>query len=83
MEVYLNVIEMGDGIYGAEAASGYYFHQHAKDITAVEAALIAGCLPQPFKLNPARPSAYLLQRQDFILNQMNLWGGKLDYNTKD
>ena len=56
MEVYLNVIEMGDGVYGAEAASEYYFHKHARDITSPEAALIAGCLPQPFKLNPGNPS---------------------------
>jgi monofunctional glycosyltransferase len=83
MEVYLNVIEMGDGVYGAEAASEYYFHKHAKDITSPEAALIAGCLPQPFKLNPASPSAYMLGRQEFILTQMSLWGGKLDYNVKD
>lgn len=83
MEVYLNVIEMGDGIYGAEAASQAYFHKHAKDLTASEAALIAGCLPQPFKLSPAHPSAYLLERQEFILGQMGNWGGKLDYNAKE
>ena len=83
MEVYLNVIEMGDGIYGAEAASQHYFHKHAKDLSAGEAALLAGCLPQPLKLNPGQPSAYLLGREDFILGQMNNWGGKLDYNAKD
>jgi monofunctional biosynthetic peptidoglycan transglycosylase len=82
MEVYLNIIEMGNGIYGAEAASEFYFHRHAKDLTAEQAALIAGCLPEPLKLNPANPSPYLRNRQEFILNEMNLWGGKLDYKMK-
>lgn len=82
MEVYLNVIEWGNGIYGAEAASQYYFHKHAKDISAAEASLLAGAVPEPLKLNPGRPSPYLLGRQAFILNQMELWGGKLDYDMK-
>ncbi|HWB63415.1 MAG TPA: monofunctional biosynthetic peptidoglycan transglycosylase [Chitinophagales bacterium] len=83
MEVYLNVIEMGPGIYGAEAASQAYFHRHAKDLTPQQAALIAGCLPEPLKLNPGNPSGYLLGRENFILSQMNLWGGRLDYNMKE
>jgi monofunctional glycosyltransferase len=83
MEVYLNIIEMGNGIYGAEAASQFYFHKHAKDLTSEEAALIAGCLPEPLKLNPTNPSQYLRNRQQFILNQMNIWGGKLDYKMAE
>lgn len=83
MEVYLNVIEMGDGIYGAEAASKTYFHKHAKDLSQSEAATIAACLPNPIKFNAGSPSAYVLKRQSFISNQMNLWGGKLDYDMKD
>ena len=83
MEVYLNVIEMGDGIYGAEAAAHQYFHTHAKNLTAGQAALIAACLPNPIKFNAGAPTAYILKRQAFILNQMNLWGGRLDYNMKD
>ncbi len=82
MEVYLNVIEMGDGIYGAEAASQYYFHHSAAKLTKPEAALIAAILPSPLRMNPARPSAYLLDRQSFILGQMALFGGKLDYAMK-
>lgn len=83
MEVYLNEIEMGDGIYGAEAASQIYFHKHAKDLTPQQAALIAGCLPDPRKLNPGNPSAYLQARESFIQNQMMLWGSKLDYDMKE
>src|ERR1043165_1206463 len=74
MEVYLNVIEMGDGIYGAEAASQAFFHTHAKNLSAGQAALIAACLPNPIKFNAGAPSGYLMARQAFIMNQMNLWG---------
>ena len=83
MEVYLNVIEMGNGVYGAEAASQYYFHKHAKFLTQGEAALIAACLPDPLKFNPGSPTPYLSGREAFILNQMALWGGRLDYNMKE
>ena len=83
MEVYLNVIEMGDGVYGAEVASQYYFHKPAKNLTSGEAALIAACLPNPRKFNAAHPSPYILGRQGFIVHQMNNWGGKLDYDMED
>ena len=76
MEVYLNMIEMGDGIYGAEAAAQYYFHKPASKLTAAEAAGIAACLPNPRKYHPKRMPA----QQTRILNQMRMWGGKLDYN---
>lgn len=82
LEVYLNVIEMGNGIYGAEAASQYYFHKPASKLTSGEAALIAAVLPNPIKYNVAKPSAYVLRRQAFVLGQMSAWGGKLDYNMK-
>ncbi|MBN1416606.1 MAG: monofunctional biosynthetic peptidoglycan transglycosylase [Bacteroidales bacterium] len=71
MEVYLNVIEMGDGIYGAEAAARKYFHKPAAKLTRGEAALIAAALPNPRKRNPAAPSAYMLRRQEKILDLMN------------
>ncbi len=83
MEVYLNVIEMGDGIYGAEAASQAYFHKHAKDLSQTEAASIAACLPNPIKFNAGTPTAYIAKRVAFISNQMNLWGGKLNYDMKE
>jgi monofunctional glycosyltransferase len=74
MEVYLNVIETGDGIYGTEAAARDYFHKSAKNLTRGEAALIASCLPNPRKRNPAAPTSYLLRRQARILNLMNKIG---------
>ncbi|MEO6882747.1 MAG: monofunctional biosynthetic peptidoglycan transglycosylase [Bacteroidia bacterium] len=79
MQTYLNVIEMGDGIYGAEAASEKYFHKHAKYLTKSEAALIAAVLPNPRKWNPAHPDAFIIDRQQWILAQMNNLGGELKY----
>lgn len=70
MEVYLNVIETGDGIYGVEAAAKKYYNKPAKRLTAGEAALIAACLPNPRKRNPASPTSYLLRRQARILDLM-------------
>jgi monofunctional biosynthetic peptidoglycan transglycosylase len=70
MEVYLNVIEMGNGIYGAEAASQKYFHRPASALTRDQAALIAGALPNPLKADPAHPSAYLQSRKQWILWNM-------------
>jgi len=70
MEVYLNVIEMGDGIYGAEAASTRYFHHSAKTLSRSESALIAVCLPNPRKYSVSRPGPYVRRRQTQILNLM-------------
>ncbi len=69
-ELYLNVIEWGDGIYGAEAASRAYFQKSAAEIGPGEAALMAAAIPSPRRSNPARPSKYLLQRQQVILQRM-------------
>ncbi|MGY6741810.1 MAG: monofunctional biosynthetic peptidoglycan transglycosylase [Cecembia sp.] len=71
MEVYLNVIEMGEGIYGIEAASQHYFKKPAEKLTRNEAALIAAVLPNPRRWNPARPTPYIQGRQVWILRQMN------------
>jgi monofunctional glycosyltransferase len=70
MEVYLNVIEMGDGIYGAEMASQTYFHKPALRMTRSEAAILAAILPNPRKWSPVHPSGYILSRQDWILWNM-------------
>lgn len=78
MEVYLNVIETGKGIYGVEAASQQYFGKSAAKITRGEAALIAAVLPNPLKWNPSAPTAYILRRQQWILWNMNNIG-KLGY----
>lgn len=57
LEIYLNIAEWGDGLYGIEAASQRYFHKSASELNAHEAALMATSLPNPIKRNPARPSA--------------------------
>lgn len=74
MEVYLNVIETGNGIYGVEKASQVYFNTTAASLTKSQAALIAVCLPNPRKRNPARPSAYIISRKFKILNLMGKIG---------
>lgn len=81
MEVYLNIIEMGKGIYGAEAASQYYFNKNASKLSSSEAALIAVILPNPRKFSATSPSNYVLKRKRFALRQMNYWGGVLDYKN--
>lgn len=62
MEVYLNVIEMGHGIYGVEAAAKHYFHRSAKKLNANQSSLIAACFPNPRKWNPAHPTGYIMNR---------------------
>jgi len=70
MEVYLNSIEMGDGIYGADAVAEWNFHCRAKELTRLQCAQIAATLPNPRKYNSAKPSSYMLTRRDQILHQM-------------
>ena len=72
MEVYLNVIETGDGIYGTEAAAQEYFHKPAKKISVREAALIAAVLPNPRKWSPARPSAFVQRKSQRIIQFMSV-----------
>ncbi|MFN8283775.1 MAG: monofunctional biosynthetic peptidoglycan transglycosylase [Chitinophagales bacterium] len=78
MEVYLNVIEMGNGIYGAQAASETYFKKDAKDLTAAEAATIAAVLPNPRKWNAGKPSGYIIKRKNAILRQMSHLRGTIE-----
>ena len=70
MEVYLNSIEMGDGIYGAEAVAQWHFHCTALQLTRPQCALIAATLPNPLRFNSAKPSGYMLKRQTWIMKQM-------------
>lgn len=70
MEVYLNSIEMGGGIYGVEAAAEYYFDTSAAKLTKRECALLAVSLPSPLKRDPANPSAYLSRRASKISSFM-------------
>ncbi len=74
MEVYLNSIEMGEGIYGAEAVARAHFKKSAYQLSRAECALVAATLPNPRRFNSARPSAYMLKRQHEILSLM----GKLE-----
>ncbi len=81
MEVYLNIIEMGDGVYGAEGAAQTYFHSSAKQLSTPQCALIAAIIPNPIKYKLNRPSPFINARQSWILKQMNNLGGELHYNT--
>ena len=83
MEVYLNSIEMGIGIYGAESASHYWFKKSASNLSKDEAAAIAAILPSPlnYKANPA--NNYIQKRKAWIKQQMNYWGNKLVYNKQE
>ena len=80
MEVYLNSIEMGNGIYGAEAASQHWFHKSAKKLTKDEAAAIAAILPNPLRFKASPANGYISGRKAWIKQQMNFWGNKLDYD---
>lgn len=70
MEVYLNSIEMGDGIYGAEAVAQQHFGRPAKKLTRANCALIAATLPNPLQYSSKNPSRYMLKRQTAIMRQM-------------
>lgn len=72
MEVYLNSIEMGKGIYGAQAAAKYKFNTTAAKLSKGQCALIAATLPNPIRYDSAKPSAYILKRQKQIMKLMNL-----------
>ncbi|WP_437920938.1 monofunctional biosynthetic peptidoglycan transglycosylase [Sphingobacterium sp. LRF_L2] len=73
LEVYLNVIEMGQGVYGAEAAAQYYYHKSAKSLTKKEAALIIAILPSPQKWDARHPSNYVNRRANSIVRYMNYY----------
>jgi monofunctional biosynthetic peptidoglycan transglycosylase len=71
LEVYLNSIEMGKGIYGAQAVAREHFNTSARALTRYQASLIAATLPNPLRFNSRNPSAYILRRSREILRQMN------------
>ena len=79
MEVYLNSIEMGNGIYGAEAAAQFWFRKSASELTADNAAAITAILPNPRKYVANPPGPYIARRKEWIKKQMRLWGNQLDY----
>jgi len=81
MEVYLNVIEMGDGIYGVQAASLEHFGVNASQLSKSQAALIAACLPNPRRFNAGHPSGYIERRKSRIVSLMNKLG-PVDFHKK-
>ncbi|EID76566.1 monofunctional biosynthetic peptidoglycan transglycosylase [Imtechella halotolerans] len=82
MEVYLNSIEMGPGIYGAEAASQYWFKKPASKLSRLESAAIAAILPSPLRYKAHPPSAYIQGRKQWVVRQMVLHGGEVNYQHK-
>lgn len=81
LEIYLNVIEWGDGIYGAEAAARTYFKKSASDLTKEEAAFLSAMIPSPLNIfNPVKNRKRVIRRQKVILRGMN--SIKLDYSGK-
>jgi len=74
MEVYLNEIEMGNGIYGVEEAAKYYFKKSAAELSKRESAAIAAILPNPIKWSASKPNAYIQKRQYRILKAMRYVG---------
>lgn len=81
LEVYLNIVEFGDGVYGVEAAAQRYFHKPAARLTHQEAALLAAVLPNPHRFKVDAPSAYVRNRQSWIVRQMKQLGGPALLNT--
>jgi monofunctional biosynthetic peptidoglycan transglycosylase len=74
MEIYLNIIEMGDGIYGAEAAAQAYFNKSAPKLTRAQSALIVACFPNPRRWSPKNPTNYIYKRQNAIIRNMKRLG---------
>lgn len=82
MEVYLNIAEMGDGIFGVEAASQQYFKKAASEVSQSEAALLAAILPSPKRYSAIQPGPYVRKRQQWILTQMGHWGNEMTYDKR-
>jgi monofunctional biosynthetic peptidoglycan transglycosylase len=78
LEIYLNVVELGERTYGAEAGARHHFGKSAASLTASQAALLAGCLPNPRVMNPSKPNQRLRARQRMILSRMKRWGYLLE-----
>lgn len=76
LETYLNVAEMGRGIFGIEAAARIYFNKKAKDLSRTEAAMIAACLPNPKKFTVVPASRYVTLRSAILIRNMNILSGK-------
>ena len=75
LEMYLNIAQFGDGIYGVQAAAQRFWHKPALRLSSAEAASLAAVLPNPLRLHAERPSRYLIERREWILGQMRDLGG--------
>jgi len=75
LEIYFNIVEWGDGIYGAEAAARSYFHTNAARLSRSQAALLAAVLPNPRRWSPARPTRYLAERARIIAERIDKLDG--------
>lgn len=76
LEVYLNIAEFGDGIFGVEAAARHYFHKSAQHLTLSESALLAASLPNPLIYKVNKPGVIMRKRQQWIMNQVQNLGGQ-------
>src|SRR5699024_7936188 len=74
LEVYLNIAEFGDGIYGVQAAAGQYFNTTSAGLSRAQGALMVTALPAPKRYNLSRPSEYMLQRRNWVMRYMDLLG---------
>jgi monofunctional biosynthetic peptidoglycan transglycosylase len=75
LEMYLNIAQFGDGIYGVQAAAQHFWHKSARSLSSRDAALLAAVLPNPLLLRVERPSPYVIARREWILGQMRTLGG--------
>jgi monofunctional biosynthetic peptidoglycan transglycosylase len=75
MEVYLNIAEMGDRVFGIEAAAQYYFRKPAAGLSTQQAALVAAVLPNPVRFSVRQPTSYILKKRRWIMKNMRQLGG--------
>ena len=78
-EVYLNTAEFGKGVYGVESAAQQYFGKSASELTLDESALLTAVLPSPKRFKVNNPSPYVLQRKEWIINQVQMGPGNPDW----
>jgi monofunctional biosynthetic peptidoglycan transglycosylase len=83
IEVYLNVAEMGKGVFGAEAAAQNCFDRPAVRLTPSQAALITATLPSPRRFNCSKPSGYIRGRQQWVMRQMRNIGDQMDPDVRE
>src|SRR5262249_23567344 len=78
MEIYLNIVELGPGIFGAEAAAQRYFKRHAKDLSPGQSALLVSVLPNPIERNPGKPSRFVNSRARTIAGRGRVAGAYIN-----